>query len=231
MFFLIYGVSFHPFLFDFKQKSCTDDFKAEEMGDCIAPIYKKVMGVQSIKQMFQAKKHERFLQHLIGIHSLLSPESGRNHDQSENYVMMKYFNQSCAPNTITVVVNGRLLFITARPIKKGEELFDATKSRRRDCCGTDKHGTCECKLCKGTGKRATPAQRRQMAYDPNFKHIMEVGEPSRWKKYDEEKLQTTINKCVAFLKEFGRAEWCDEIEKVMNVYPDFVKMGFEKRVP
>lgn len=200
------------------------------MADCIVPIYKKLMGVQSIKRMFQAKKHGRFLQHLIGNHSIISPETGRQHDAREVYVMMKYFNQSCAPNTISVVVNGRLLFIAARPIKKGDELFDSTESRKRECCGK-KHDTCECKLCKGIAKRATPAQRRQMASDPNFKYIEKVGAPSSWKKYDEEKLQTTITKCVAFLKEYGHFEWCDEIEKVMNLYQDFVKMGFEKRVP
>lgn len=200
------------------------------MGACILPIYKKLMGVKSIKQMFRAKKHERFLQHLIGNQSLISPETGRQHNDSEVYVMMKYFSQSCTPNTITVVSNGRLMFITARPIKKGEELFDSTKSRRRDCCGS-KHGTCECKLCKGSEKRSTSAQRRKIASDPNFKSITEIGNPSIWKKYDEEKLKTAINKCVVFLKEYGHVEWCDEIEKVIDLYRDFVKMGFEKRIP
>lgn len=200
------------------------------MAACIVPIYKKLMGIPSIKQMFRAKKHDRFLQHLIGNHSIISPETGRQHDAREVYVMMKYFNQSCAPNTVSVVSSGRLMFIAARPIKKGEELFDSTESRKRECCG-NKHDSCACELCKGTGKRAAAAQRRKMASDPNFKHITAIGEPSSWKKYDEEKLQTAITKCVAFLKEYGRAEWCDEIEKAMHLYRDFVKMGFEKRVP
>lgn len=57
-----------------KQKLCADNFDGSEIAGCIAPIYKKVMSVPSIKQMFKSKKHERFLQHLIGNHSLIAGE-------------------------------------------------------------------------------------------------------------------------------------------------------------
>lgn len=211
-----------------KQKLCADDFDRDEMAASIAPIYKKLMSVPAIKQMFRAKKHERFLQHLIGNHSLIAGESGRGHDGRQTHLTMKYFAYSCSPNLISVVSDGRLIFITARPIQKGEELFDSIECRNRDCCGNKHYLACECKLCKGLVSRPTAEQRRQLAGDPNFKHIMAMGDPSTWKKYDEAKLQATSDKCVNFLKEFGQVEWCDEIAKVMGRYRELIHVGMDK---
>lgn len=217
-----------------KQETCVGKLYGNELGFCIAPIYKKLMSVESIKTMFQTKARTRFLQHLIGNHLLVTSgtasDTGRRHDESQVYMIMKYFQHSCTPNMISIPMNGRLLFITTRPIKKGEELFDSTESRKRDCCENKHRITCECKCCKGIAERVTPEQRRKMASDPNFKYIMAAGEPSKLKNHHEEKLQTTINKCVQFLKEYGHVAWCVEIDKVMSKYRDFLRAKYDPYV-
>lgn len=132
---------------------------------------------------------------------------------------------------MSVPSNGRLVFITVRPIKKGEELFDSIESRKRECCGNDHQRlVCVCKLCKGIVKRPTFQQRREMSADPNFKCIMTIGKPSEWKAYDEEKLQSTIDKCVIFLERYGHVEWCNEIEKVIEIYRELVLTCFKKSI-
>lgn len=146
--------------------------------------------------------------------------------------MMRYFNHSCAPNMISVPSNGHLMFITARPIKKGDQLLDSTKSQTRDCCSAVNHSAiCMCKLCsKGIAEQLpSPEQRHRMKSDPNFKCIMAIGDPSMWNAYDDGKVRATIIKCVQFLKEY-HVKWCDEIEVVMKVYQELVRILFRKSV-
>lgn len=221
----------------FKLRHCDNDM-GDGLGICVLPTYKLAMEIAPIKHMFRMKKHERFLQHLIAHNLFINPESSRDllneYDQhSLINVMMCYFNHSCSPNLISVPSNGHLTFITARPIKKGDELFDSTGSRKRECCGKCDTPTavCMCVRCKkGLGGKSLPTEKQEMYCDPNFKEIMAIGAagPSKVQAYGESKLRATMDKCVMFLKEFGHTDWCNEIELVIKVYQELTRTVFRQ---
>lgn len=80
----------------------------------------------------------------------------------------KYFKHSCAPNVITCEGDGNHVFITVRPIKKGEHLsfpyfmfLLESKQMRQQILWERKRMVCRCTRCQGIS--ATMEQRKQMA--------------------------------------------------------------------
>ncbi len=59
----------------------------------------------------------------------------------------EFINHSCAPNLVTRIMKGHILYMSLRPIRKGEELtvdynYDETDETMRCACGAPK--------CRGT---------------------------------------------------------------------------------
>lgn len=204
---------------------CTKNLNEEDMAFCIAPQYALLMGMPQVKAMFKQKKHLRFLMHLIGYHSLMSPEQNRDeHYNIHNQVNLitYYMGHSCASNLVSVHTNGHLIYVTARNIEKGQQLFDSTKSRQRSCC-FENNVVCKCRLCTGKAVLPTQAERNRMLTDPNFKFI-HAWPNLIWNLYDDKKkFQLTMDKCVKFLKDYSHIEWCDEIDRAINIYQAFVR--------
>lgn len=79
-------------------------------------MYYCILAFKSISNKFQALRHTRFLQHLIGYHmSVLDTAQSLS-------LYANYLDHSCAPNTTVIVANGKVCFYSIRPIWAGERL-------------------------------------------------------------------------------------------------------------
>lgn len=124
--------------------------------------------------------------------------------------MMKYFEHSCYPNVLGVVVNGQSAMITTRPIKKGAKVFKSSapidmepKQARHEFVPK-----CECPRCQGVV--ASPEQRQQLSSDPVFVEFME-------KQFNDE-ITARIEKCTILLQKYGHINFCEEIKTVLSAY-------------
>lgn len=125
---------------------------------------------------------------------------------------------SCAPNIVCCSSSHNCMTVTARPIKKGEQLFyshiigsfdhlptNERKSYIKSVWGFD----CKCDRCEST---CAPLNQKLMQSDPCYKYVV--------------KNQNNINnsaivqkRCVEFLNKYGRpGGWSPEIQFVLNVY-------------
>lgn len=127
---------------------------------------------------------------------------------SEYTPMMKYFEQSCYPNVLRVVVYGQSqsVMITTRPIKQGERVFRTSapiylkpKRARQDFAPN-----CECSRCNSM--IASPEQRQQLPTDPVFAEFMAN------KSSDD--IKTQLEKCTILLQ---KSMYCmHTIFKILN---------------
>lgn len=199
----------------------------------IYPVFRTVLQVPHIRAMFQTQKRLRFLMHLIGQNLLNFPDfthfaslkftkmSDPNSVSFDAgfYQMEKYFQHSCYPNTLAVVGNGQQAMITARPIKKGEQVFASCipialepADERHKLCLNRIGVKCECKRCQGV--TAEKSQRLEMLKNPVYRNFLSRLEQNNSTGYDE----IIDDDCVKLLRNFGRMNWCDEIKKVLQVY-------------
>lgn len=109
-----------------------------------AIVFVQLMEIDEFKEMFRAKKHQRFLQHLI-LHLLhvtehafdlheFKPEHSPDGDEpvmagtfvhyaSAIYPFACYIKHSCAPNVFWFSIDDRLICKVLRPIAKGEQVL------------------------------------------------------------------------------------------------------------
>lgn len=94
-------------------------------------VYQSLMKQRDICAKFNTEKHQRFLMHLVKHHanilitsSAASIEvSGAIFTTEIHALIASFFNHSCAPNVVTICVDNRIIGITIRPIKAGDQLF------------------------------------------------------------------------------------------------------------
>lgn len=109
-----------------------------------AIIFVQLMEIDEFKEIFRAKEHQRFLQHLI-LHLLhvtehafdlheFKPEHSDDGDEpvmagtflhyaSAIYPFASYIKHSCAPNVFWFAIDDRLICKVIRPIAKGEQVL------------------------------------------------------------------------------------------------------------
>lgn len=204
----------------------------EEQVAIIFEVYNVLQKIPKIDSMFKTRKDRRFLMHLVGHHiQIVETNSIRGSvtvtGQSVTCyslipLMEKYFKHSCAPNVVTAEGEGNHVFITVRPIKKGEQLSFShfmflldSKERRQQILWERLKLDCNCIRCQGISV-ATMAQRRVMASDENYQDIALSFSPMVLN--DKNKKQAMTDKCAALLKKWDRKPWCDEIGTVITAY-------------
>ncbi|XP_055296607.1 uncharacterized protein LOC129565611 [Sitodiplosis mosellana] len=183
--------------------------------------YRMLMDMPKMNAMFKAKRHNRFLIHLIMQHvQIMSKNSIRirlcsveaaprkRTDVCTHTGMLKgYFEHSCAPNVLWIDNNGYSLYITTRPVKKGEQLFvtmfdllSKPKAERQRILWEQGNFLCVCSLC--TGPEATPEQRKQLLSDPLY----------RSGGFD------CLDKCATILQKHGHGPLCKEMKNLLDGY-------------
>ena len=188
--------------------------------------------------MFRSVRHIRFLQHLIGHHSLLNIY---NSIMGQMFVPMNsiglvgkhiclqvgifscYIKPSCIPNVYVDESEGFLTVKTIRPVKKGEYLQGTffmlkllqSKEARQKHLWDHRRLNCKCPRCNGLV--ASLAQRQQILDDPDYHYISY--EYSVWqRKGDVQTRKAIAEKCVDFLNRHGHIMWCDELGKILFTY-------------
>lgn len=197
-------------------------------------IYKKLLDIPQVSDAFKTVKHRRFLMHLMALHALITDSNslrvryGRitfNGDDnimcSHTGLITRYFGHSCAPNVFWGDCDGNNVFITIRPVKKGEALhtffFDillASKSERQQKLLEKREFVCKCMRC--TGQTATREQRNYLLMSPDFRYIAAAN--STYAHQD-----IAMEKCKAFLRMCGQMPWCDEIGFVAFEYVNLLR--------
>lgn len=110
------------------------EFDDQNLALMMISEFKLILKNSKVNAMFKSKKHNRFLQHLIAQHVLISQHNSRVlmcADPTNPFnlfscfgVMAAYFNHSCAPNAMITFQNeAKWVYVLVRPVKKGEEVL------------------------------------------------------------------------------------------------------------
>ncbi|XP_055306371.1 uncharacterized protein LOC129570697 isoform X1 [Sitodiplosis mosellana] len=192
--------------------------------------YRMLMDIPEIREKFSSKKHNRFLMHLVMHHARAAsrntirirhltlepvPDPTERRDVCIHTGLIKrYFSHSCAPNVTHVDRDGHSVFITVRPLKKGDQLFSTvfncmteSKEKRQKLLWEHNNFLCECTLC--TGPMATSQQRKQMLADPLYQNYL------KGKATGE-----------AVLQKYGHGPLCEEVLNVLNRYCSDVQFRY-----
>lgn len=211
----------------------------DSMAFWIYPISTTILKIPQIKAMFQSEKQLRFLQHLISHHSLTSVSNARFgaptiQTVDEEFedpmmfccyvnVMDRYFQHSCAPNVLTIAGDGRSVFVTAKPIKQGEQLFIShipiciePTDYRQEFLWEQVNMRCSCSRCKGV--EATAIERLKLTSHPSFHFIMTHKKSPQISSATYKEIEEAIQHCVTLLDKYGRMKWCDELMAIIGKY-------------
>lgn len=188
-------------------------------------IYKEMLKISVVKRMFTSEKHRRFLMHLISMHfqvhhhNAIAPSCshennapGYNKYYSYFGVMSRFFNHSCYPHVLMLsdgVANS--VYVTVRPIKKGEEMFSASlpfivflsRQQRQAKLWEYRQIRCNCERCQGIV--ASKKQRIILANDNLMRNLTSGS-------------GYTIGSLNMLLQKHGHIGWCDEIKDLLSLY-------------
>lgn len=182
--------------------------------------YRMLMDIPKIKALFKSRKHNRFLMHLVIHHTLvmnknsirirlmsIEPSPTNRRDICTHTGLLNgYFEHSCAPNVLRLDRDGYSVYMTIRPVKKGEQLFVTIldlllepKETRQKILWESGHFRCACTLCAGPS--ATPEQRKQLLSDPLYNGCF-----------------GNVEQYAAILQKYGHGPLCEEIKNVLYYY-------------
>lgn len=199
-------------------------------------MYKLALEVGKVKMYFNTKKHRRFLMHLLGLHSKITDDNSTwskrtfevngqvKHVCTHGVIGLhdRFFDMSCAPNIMHSDHNDQSVFITIRPVKKGEKLVTfiadylllESEAERQQAYREKLRSPCKCSRCQGLS--ATSAQQQTITSDPDYRSVS-----SRQDVADS--VQAMNEKYVNFLNKHGHIPWCDALGKVVDAYLYFLR--------
>lgn len=221
---------FHSFMNSPMKEICRLD---DEFGEEIYPAYTTIVHHPLLNEKFKTTKHRRFLMHLIGNFLLIpmcTADFGcimeANISSASTYarpLMMSYLKHSCDPNVFEYCADGRTVWFSGKPIKKGEQLCithfekliqtDSIKERQNMFFFLFQR-KCACSRCQGG--RATEQQRQQLLHDPAYHFITANAGPVIPYEYNSEQIEPLLNACTSIMQRYGQMEWCDELAFVCN---------------
>lgn len=191
-------------------------------------VYRYLMIRRSINDQMDTEEKKRFLMHYC-MHFCLILLCNRfgNIDTpqaSTVYIILSYFNHSCAPNIHLLEGENHAIGITIRPIKKGQQLFVTyTADFSGEKSSTfyqrylfEKFGfRCNCERCK-EGTNMLTSQFFQT--DDEYHYLAKEMTNRAVGTIDEKTFFKLQKKCANLLQRYGNMSWCVEMETVMHVY-------------
>lgn len=187
--------------------------------------YDYLLKIDSVKCMFETKQEKRFLMHFIAHCVCVDASNGfkRGEDEKLLFVLASYFNHSCAPNVVGIDVDNKRMWLTVRPIKKGQQLFisylegqeyEDTDARQRYI--SDVFGfICHCEKCDF--RIATTPSPSILKPDlvELYHQLLER------EKLDPSFKKDVLNlkkKCIKILSKSGDMTWNKELEDVSMIF-------------
>lgn len=203
--------------------------------------YQTIIVHPEMTAYFATAAQHRFLMHLIGHHLniILSRELDTEtcgyykHPSHKINFTASYLNHSCTPNVLLTENNGYTVAITARPIKKNEQLFisyvklGSSKAKRwRDLAELNFNDfKCKCVSCETDTE---PPSSNEMISDQCYGflyHTFKVEDlVNNTYTADQREFMRVV--CCHFLQKFGRECWTKEIRGVITVYYCLIHMPF-----
>ncbi|XP_055296507.1 SET and MYND domain-containing protein 4-like [Sitodiplosis mosellana] len=204
---------------------------------------KLLMRIPRVNSMFKLEKYRRFFMHFI-THQYQVMENnsficGSNHDdmdddyvpfESRTGLMIGYKKHSCAPNVmVSRTVGHKFGLITVRPVMKGQQILHAvivplltlSKRERHQILWQDRKMLCKCARCEGVTASKVLCKRIQS--DPDYQYITQQSiPPTRGDDDAKQSMQTMIDKCERFLRQYGQTAWCNEFGRVVTIYMTLV---------
>lgn len=190
-------------------------------------IYNQLLLAPAIKMRFDSMEKQRFLKHLVVHHLLVTLRNRFQSTTKDNQLEITeiaplacLFNHSCAPNVFNHVIDNRVVFITIRPIKSGEQLFisylgedtDNTIVYRRDFLMKNFGFLCKCDKCE---PHCLHDDRMRMKSDPQFKYVQRT----YGNAFDDQRKRRIFKDvCKRFLQKYGHLPWSEELNFVTLCY-------------
>lgn len=201
--------------------------------------FKFMLDQPKIAKLFNTKKYQRFLMHLILHHHLIFEMNithvGCTFQNPNNLrqcayvtvtnqfsILQSLFRHSCTRNVGLALDNGSVAGIVLRPIQAGEELYisfhDAMSesfAERQKYLWQNFRIQCMCELCESR----TNSVREDSFLRTTTEYIYICMESHMTRdQLSQQRVDNLTLKCVTFLQRYGRYRWCKEIEIVINVY-------------
>lgn len=205
-------------------------------------FYELLLGQSELTPYFTVEKYRRFFTHLI-MHHVAVYKSNKITNQrlignvgailsQINYIyeddcmglLKTYFNHSCAPTITFYCDNGFIVGKIIRPVKNGEQIFVSyygnllglTWNDRNDPMAGKFSFDCNCFRCES---RVDDNQDSSFSFNYGADYIFLRGSFSPNRSYPNERTRRIVEeKCIRFLREFGRDDWSYALEYVMEAY-------------
>jgi len=189
--------------------------------DFCKQIFDMAMALPKVNVLFDSKKKQRFLMHLILHHYLIiASNSSVGNSEVMHFNIYSLLNHSCAPNVHFVFEDARCLVkycVTVRPVRKGEQLYthylnssdivEMSKEKRQEHLKRSHRFICKCEKCEKS-YQSTPEVAKSYArfQQDNF-------------GADDRRM---IESCVKFLNKHKRSPWSVEIENISSYYQELL---------
>lgn len=205
----------------------------DKMAQMMYPAYKLLFSIPHVKELFKLEKHRRFLMHLIA-HQMMIPDCTAcfpgfifpDYDEPSvrvSLLMQRYFKHSCNPNLVNFVRDGKNIWFSVKPIKKGEQLFISyaplemnSTQERQEFLWKRVRVKCACPRCKG--KTPSAAQQQRLVSDPAYRYFQSNKQCYTVANMDIEKLKPLMDNCVTVLRNYGHLHWSSEIGDIIEMF-------------
>ncbi|XP_031633952.1 uncharacterized protein LOC116347495 [Contarinia nasturtii] len=193
-------------------------------------IYHIILNFPSMKKLFNSIRKARFLMHLVAYHQLLLSKNAINdvqnacQDISNVGVVFSLFNHQCVPHLLILGLKDRIVGITQRPIKKGDQVFvqyvmDFVENRQ-EYIKRKFEFECKCDKCKP--KKLSNRETLMQSRDQDYQYIYR-NQDTDYKLIDEKRLAMK-QRCIAFLDKYGQS-LSSEVENALNCYRSCIICG------
>lgn len=182
--------------------------------------YNYLVKLPLIKEKFAAENHQRFLMHLCVQHySIGKCNAFGDSLRGGSYLANSFFNHSCAPNVLRYVIENKLVCITSRPIKKGDQLFVSygywfeTHQQRQINLNREFGFLCDCDNCEycDANNCEQPISLTRIKLDPDYKYVERVINEKQYDYNNIAKWNIVKNKCLNVLTKYGNKAWNAEL--------------------
>lgn len=194
-------------------------------------IYRAIVDHKLFNGFFTTEKHRRFLMHLVYYHMAVGhAASGR----TDFPTILQYINHSCIPCLNTFLIDGYVIGVAFRPIRKGEQVFKCyfdiglTKmsfDKRQQYLLKHYRFQCKCERC--TIKDVPPTQCvKALRSDPNFRFLNRFVNESN--EGDQKQRKFLMEKAKAVLRKH-QVVWADGLQCPLNVFRNLLIFKYNNK--
>lgn len=183
-------------------------------------VFGTVISNPAVQEKIRTKDDGRFIMHLSLQHLyIVKCNSFQNKLTGGIFLIQKHINHSCAPNLIQYCSANKVVCITSRSIKKGDQLFITYGEKlwfqprlvRQRLLFQDFGFRCDCEKCSNTN---WPISSTRIQLDSDYQLLQK--EMKGLDNNDSLKCSFLKEKCLVLLKKYHGMPWKVELDCVSN---------------